>query len=325
MGDGLKVAVTRRIPSVGLRMLREEFEVVLHDSDKAPGRETLLRLMSDADGAVTLLSDAIDGALLDACPRLRIVANHAVGYENVDVEAATARGIVVTNTPGVLTDATADLTMALMLAAARRIVEADRFMRVGKYEGWDPRMLRGMDLAGRTLGIFGFGRIGRAVARRAAAFGMEIIYTDTAASPEAAQQCGARRVEFDELLRQSDVLTVHSPYLPELHQRFGAAEFAAMKPTALFLNTARGKLMDEAALAAALRARQIAAAGLDVYEDEPAFRPELAAMDNVVLLPHIGSATWGTRDAMAELAARNVIEVLHARPSLTPVNEVGKS
>jgi len=317
--------VTRRIPSVGLRMLREEFEVVLHDSDKAPGRETLLRLMSDADAAVTLLSDAIDGELLDACPRLRIVANHAVGYENVDVEAATARGIVVTNTPGVLTDATADLTMALMLAAARRIVEADRFMRTGKYEGWDPRLLRGMDLAGRTLGIFGFGRIGRAVARRAAAFGMEIIYTDTSASPEEAQQCGARRVEFDELLRESDVLTVHSPYLPALHQRFGAAEFAAMKPTALFLNTARGKLMDEAALAAALRDRQIAAAGLDVYEDEPAFRPELAAMDNVVLLPHIGSATWGTRDAMAELAARNVIEVLHTRPPLTPVNEVGKS
>ncbi len=323
MGDRLRVAVTRRIPSVGLEKLREKFEVVLHDSDKAPGRETLERLMSGADGAVTLLSDAIDGELLDACPRLRIVANHAVGYENVDVEAATARGIVVTNTPGVLTDATADLTMALMLAAARRIVEADRFMRAGRYEGWDPRMLRGMDLAGRTLGVFGFGRIGQAMARRAAAFGMRIIYTDTAASPEIEGELGARRVEFEELLRESDVLTVHSPYLPELHKRFGAAEFAAMKPGALFVNTARGKLMDEGALAAALKAKEIAAAGLDVYEDEPAFRPELAAMDNVVLLPHIGSATWGTRNAMAELAARNVIEVLEGRAALTAVNAVG--
>ena len=320
-GGKAKVAVTRRIPKAGLDLLREKYEVLLHDSDDAPDRGEIERLMADADGAVTLLSDKIDGALLDACPRLKVVANHAVGFENVDVEAATQRGIWVANTPDVLTDATADLTMALILAVARRIVEADRFMRGGRYGGWGPRMLRGHDLNGRTLGIVGFGRIGRAVARRAAAFGMEIVYYDPAAAPGEAD-FEARSVGLDELIAQSDVVSLHCPYKPELHHLFGAEQFAAMKSSALFVNTARGGLMDEAALVAALQAGEIAGAGLDVYEREPAFEPGLAAMDNVVMLPHIGSATYGTRDAMAELAARNVIEVLDGRKPVTPVNEV---
>ena len=317
----LKVAVTRRIPKAGLNLLRDKFEVLLHDSDDAPNRAEIERLMADTDGAVTLLSDKVDGALLDACPRLKIVANHAVGFENVDVAAATERGIWVSNTPDVLTDATADLAMALILAVARRIVEADKYMRGGRYGGWGPRMLRGHDLNGRTLGIVGFGRIGRAVAHRAAAFGMKIVYYDPAAGP-VETDVEARRVELDELIAESDVVSLHCPYKPELHHLFGAEQFAAMKPTALFVNTARGGLMDEAALAAALEAGEIAGAGLDVYEREPAFETGLAAMENVVMLPHIGSATYGTRDAMAELAARNVIEVLEGRKPVTPVNEV---
>ena len=315
------VAVTRRIPAAGLRPLEERYRVRLFDSDLPPERLKLLELLRDADGALTLLSDIVDYEILGACSQLKIVANCAVGYENVDVDAATKRGIWVTNTPEVLTDATADLAMTLILCATRRIVEADRYMRSGKYRAWDPRLLRGRQLTGKTLGVVGLGRIGRTVAQRAKAFGMKIVYTDPQAHTEAERELGAFRMGFRELLFASDVITLHAPYSPELHHLMDAEAFAAMKPTAYFINTARGRLMDERALLEALKSGEIAGAGLDVYENEPEFEHELAELDNVVLLPHIGSATHETRDAMAELAARNIVAVLEGRRPPTPVNE----
>lgn len=314
------VAVARRIPNAGLKLLEERYKVNLFDSDDPPEREQLLQLLTTADAAVTLLSDGIDDDLLAACPRMKVIANHAVGYENIDVEAATRRGIWVTNTPDVLTDATADIAMSLILAVTRRIVEADAFMRQGKYQNWQPKLLRGRGITGKTLGIFGFGRIGQAVARRARTFGMNILYTDPEQRVELERELGAKRVDFGGLLTNSDVLTLHCPYLPELHQVMNAETFAQMKSSAFFINTARGKLMDEKALVDALQAGGIAGAGLDVYENEPAFEKELARMDNAVILPHIGSATFETRDAMAKLAAENVIAVLEGRMPPTPVN-----
>lgn len=302
-------------------MAEEYFEVQLHNSEMAPDRDTLAGLLREADGAITLLSDGIDAELLDSCPRLKIIANMAVGFENIDLRAAAERGVWVTNTPEVLTDATADIAMSLILAVTRRLLEADRLMRSRGYRGWDPRMLRGIGITGKTLGIIGFGRIGQAVARRARAFGMKIIYSDPEAKPEQAGETEAERVELEVLLQQSDVISLHTPYSAELHHLIDSDALGKMKKTAVFINTSRGKLMDERALCDALRSGRIAGAGLDVYENEPEFVRELASLDNVVLLPHIGSATYETRNAMAELAAKNLIAVLSGNKPLTPVNK----
>lgn len=312
-----RVAVTRLIPSVGLQLLEEHFEIEQWESDAPPDREVLIKLLQNKDGALTLLSDRIDGELLDMCPNLKVIGNMAVGYENIDPEAAAERGVWVTNTPDVLTDATADIALSLILSVTRRIVESDKFMRAGKYHYWEPRMLRGTGLADKTLGIIGFGRIGKAVAHRARAFGMKIIFTD----PVADETNNAKRVELDELLGRSDIVSLHCPYSDDLFHLIDDGAFRKMKNSAYFINTARGKLMDEKALVNALKEGEIAGAGLDVYENEPAFQQELAGFDNVVMLPHIGSATHETRDAMASLAAKNIIEVLHGRDPLTPVNK----
>ena len=315
------IAVTRLIPSAGIRLLSEHFELRQWESDAPPPREKLVELLKDVDGAVTLLSDRIDGELLDVCGRIKIIANMAVGYENVDVSAAADRGVWVTNTPDVLTDATADIAMSLILCVTRRILESDTFMRTGRYHHWDPRLLRGMGLAGKTLGIVGFGRIGRAVAKRARAFEMEIIFNDPGLKRDTSLPEDTRQVGMDELLETSDIVSLHCPYMPELYHLINNEALAKMKTTAYFINTARGKLMDEKALYHALKNGQIAGTGLDVYEDEPEFVTELADLDNVVMLPHIGSATFETRDAMAELAARNVIAFLGGNEPLTPVNK----
>jgi glyoxylate reductase len=246
----------------------------------------------------------------------------AVGYDNIDVEAATERDIWISNTPDVLTESTADLTMALILAACRRIVEADAYMREGKYEQWDPRLLRGVELGGKTLGIFGFGSIGQAVARRASAFGMNILFYNRSDRSEAGRRLNATQVRKAELLDRSDIISLHTAYHPELNGAFGEPEFAAMKNSAWFFNTARGPLMNEQALLNALKTGQIAGAGLDVYEHEPDFEAGLAELKNVVMLPHIGSATHETRDAMATLAAKNIIAVLDGGKPITPVNKV---
>jgi len=276
--------------------------------------------LGDADALLCLLTDRVDQALLDRAPRLRVVANAVVGYEHVDVKACAARGIVVTNTPNVLTEATADLTWALILATVRRLPQAERSLRAGEFHGWGFWDYLGGDLTGATLGIYGMGRIGRAVARRAGGFGMRVVYhsrTPLPADDEAA--LAVSRVGFDELLAASDVLTLHAPATPETRHAFNADALRRMKPGSYLVNTARGPLLDEAALAEVLRDGPLAGAGLDVYEREPAIEPALLQLPNVVLLPHVGSATRDTRTGMAMLAARNAHAVLTGQPPLTPV------
>jgi glyoxylate reductase len=286
------------------------------------GREGLLRGVSGAEALVCLLTDRIDEEALSAGRSLKVVANVAVGYENVDVEAARELGIVVTNTPDVLTEATADLTFALLLAAARRIVEADRAVRDGRFPPWSlDQPLLGMDVHGKTLGIVGMGRIGAAVARRGRlGFGMRILYQNRTRNEAAERELDAEYVSFDRLLADSDFLSVHVPKTAETHHLFDADAFARMKPTAILINAARGPVVDEAALADALEASVIAGAGLDVYEDEPTVHPKLLGLtERVVLAPHLGSATRETRHKMVELAVDNVLAVLGGRAPITPV------
>jgi glyoxylate reductase len=262
----------------------------------------------------------VDAGLLDRAPRLRVVANAVVGFEHVDRAACAARGIVVTNTPDVLTEATADLTWALLLATVRRLPQAERSLRAGEFHGWGFGDYLGGDLHGATLGIFGMGRIGRAVARRAAAFGMRVAYHSRRPLPPAEEDAlGARFLPLDALLAESDVLSLHAPLTSETRHVIDAAALARMRPGAYLVNTGRGPLVDEAALAAALREGRLAGAGLDVYEHEPRIHPDLLALDGVVLLPHVGSATRGTRHRMAMLAARNAHAVLSGREPPTPV------
>jgi len=302
-------------------MLRAAGTVRIDEREEAIPRPDLLELVDDADAVLTLLHDRVDEELLEAAgPQLRCVANVAVGYDNVDVAAAARRGVVVTNTPGVLDDATADLTLALILAATRRVVEGDRFVRSGRPWTWGMHFMLGSDLRGKQLGIVGLGGIGRKVAQRARAFGMTIAYHSRHPAPaDVVARLGAERMPLEQLLASSDVLSLHSPLTPETRHLIGAAELAAMKPSAVLINAARGPVVDERALAEALAEKRIAAAGLDVYEHEPRVEPRLLELDNVVLSPHLGSATVETRTAMAELAARNAISVLRGQGPLTPV------
>jgi glyoxylate reductase len=314
-------AVSNRIPDSAVEMLRQAGEVRIDEREREIPRADLLELVRGADAALTLLHDRVDEELLEAAgPQLRCVANVAVGYDNVDVEAAARRGVVVTNTPGVLDDATADLTMALLLAATRRVVEGDRLVRSGREWSWGMGFMLGSSLQGKRLGIVGLGGIGRRVAERARAFGMEIAYHQRHPAPaEVEAALGAERMPLERLLAESDAISLHCPLTPETHHLVGAAEFERMKPSAVLVNAARGPVVDERALAEALAARRIAAAGLDVYEREPQVEPGLLELENVVLAPHLGSATVETRTAMAELAARNAISVLDGQGPLTPV------
>jgi glyoxylate reductase len=314
-------AVTNRLPEPALELLRGAGELRIDERTDAVPRADLLELVAGADAILTLLHDRVDEELLEAAgPQLRCVANVAVGYDNVDVEAAARRGIVVTNTPAVLDDATADLTMALLLAATRRVAEGDRLIRAGRPWTWGMSFMLGSGLRGKLLGIVGLGGIGRRVAERARAFGMEIAYHQRHPAPaEVEAELGAERLPLEELLAQADVVSLHCPLTPETHHLIGPAELAAMKPGAVLVNAARGPVVDEPALARALAAGQIGAAGLDVYEHEPRVEPALLELENVVLAPHLGSATVETRTAMAELAARNAISVLRGEGALTPV------
>src|SRR5215218_1590498 len=314
-------AVTNRLPEGAVELLREAGEVRIDERETAIPRADLLALVAGAEAVLTLLGDRVDEELLEAAgPQLRCVANVAVGYDNVDIAAAARRGVMVTNTPGVLDDATADLTMALILAATRRIVEGDRLVRSGRDWNWGMGFMLGSSLQGRRLGIVGLGGIGKWVAQRARAFGMEIAYHQRNPAPaEVEAALGAKRMPLPQLLAEADVVSLHCPLTPETHHLIGAAELAAMKPTAVLVNAARGPVVDEAALAEALAEGKIAAAGLDVYEHEPQVEPRLLELDNVVLSPHLGSATVETRTAMAELAARNAISVLNGQGPLTPV------
>jgi lactate dehydrogenase-like 2-hydroxyacid dehydrogenase len=315
------IYVTRMIPQQTIDTLREHYDVEVNPHDRALTREELLQAVRGRNAIISLLTDTIDGAVLNAAgAQCRIVANYAVGFNNFDLSAATTRGVILTNTPGVLDDATATHAWALLLATARRISESERYVRAGKWQGWAPMAFIGQDVDNMTLGIAGLGRIGQRFARKAAAFDMNIIYTDAKPNTEFERQYNARFVDKATLLRESDYLSLHLPLLSETHHYIGAAEMAAMKPTAVLINAARGPLVDENALVAALREKVIWGAGLDVFEDEPKLAPGLAELDNVVVVPHIASATAQTRLAMGKIAADNVIRVLNGEAPLNCIN-----
>jgi glyoxylate reductase len=322
MPDTPKIVVTRRIPEPAVELLREAGEVWVSPDDRPLETNELHDAVKGADIAVTLLHDKVDDAFLDAAgDQLRAVCNVAVGFDNVDVPAATKRGVLITNTPGVLTEATADLAMTLILAVTRRIGEGERLLRRREEWSWHMFMLLGMGLQEKTLGVVGMGAIGQSVARRAKAFGMEIVYSDARpASEEVERELGAKRVELDELLRTADVVTVHAPLMDATRHLIDAEALDLMKETAYLVNSARGPIVDEAALVDALENGKIAGAGLDVFENEPDVHPGLLDLDNVVILPHLGSATIETRTAMGVLAAKNALAVLKGEQPPTPVN-----
>ena len=306
-----RVLVTREVFDETLAFLAQHCEVESNQEDRAFEPEALAHHLADKDGVMCALTDRIDDKLLARCPKLKAVANIAVGYNNIDLPACTARGVMATNTPGVLDDSTADLAWALILGAARRLTELERRVRAGEWTGWRLKQWLGIDVHHATLGIFGMGRIGQAIARRAAGFEMKVLYHNrnrVAAALE--RRLNATYVSKEELLKQSDFVVLQVPYSPETHHMIGARELKLMKPTAILINSTRGGVVDDAALIAALGSGVIRAAGLDVFENEPRLNPEFLRLDNVVLMPHIGSSTEATRRAMAITAARNLVAAL---------------
>ncbi|CAA9455476.1 MAG: Glyoxylate reductase / Hydroxypyruvate reductase [uncultured Rubrobacteraceae bacterium] len=314
-----KVLVTREIPSAGLRVL-EGFDVAVL-SEGPPERGELLEAVRGVAGILSTVTETVDTELMDAAGGdLRVIANMAVGYDNVDLDAAGERGVVVTNTPEVLNETTADTAFMLLLAAARRLGEAERLLRSGGWDAWGPMQLTGPDVWGKKLGVVGFGRIGQALAHRARGFDMEVLYHDQYRNESAEQETGAQYLELEELLETADFISVHTPLTPETRHLIGPGELDLMKPTAILVNSSRGPVVDEAALADALEQGSIFAAGLDVYEEEPEVHPKLLELENVVLAPHIGSASIETRDKMAVLAAENLVAVLRGEDPTTPVD-----
>ncbi len=315
------VFVTRRIPGAGLALLRASCQVDLWDSNLPPPPEALLAHAREADGLLCLLTDRVDAALMDACPRLRVIGNLAVGYDNIAIPAATARGIPVGNTPDVLTETTADLAFALLLAAARRLPEAAAFVRADRWQTWDPLLLLGREVHGATLGLVGLGAIGAATARRALGFGMRVIYSAPRPKPDLERELGITHVDFATLLGESDFISLHAPLNDSTRGLFDREALHAMRPTAYLINTARGPLIQTGALIEALAQGWIAGAALDVTDPEPlrADHP-LLALPNCLVVPHIGSATAQTRAAMSELAARNILAGLRGDPLPHPVN-----
>lgn len=320
----MRVFVSRPLPEQAMARLSSNFQIAVGPADRATTPAEVLEGARNADGLVAMLSDRIDAAFLDACPRLKVISNYAVGVNNIDLDAAASRGIWVTNTPGVLTDATADLAFGLLLSVARRIPESERFLREGRFDGWAPLLFLGADLVGATLGIVGMGRIGQAMARRANGFGMKIIYhSRTPLRAEDEARLSATSVPLQELIASSDFISLHCPLTPDTTHLFNAAALAQMKPTAYLINTARGPVVDEAALVEALAADRIAGAGLDVYEEEPKIHHGLMNRADVVLAPHTGSATVGTRRKMAEMVCNEMERVLlHGKEPLLPVNRL---
>jgi len=312
------IYVTRRIPQPALDRLAEVFSVRVNPLERALTRAELMQEVRDCDALLCLLTDTIDRAVIDAAPRLKVIANYAVGYNNIDLEYATHKGIVVCNTPGVLTESTADLAFALILACARRIVEADRFVRDGRFVGWEPMLMLGNDVHHKTLGLIGLGRIGMAVARRAAGFAMRVLYHDPSVAPDSVPDF--RSVPLEQLFLEADFISIHVPFTPATRHLIDKDALDMMRPNAILINTARGAVVDEAALADALANGRIAAAGMDVYEDEPRIDARLLELPNAVLLPHIGSASIATRTAMGMLAAENAIAVVLGKEPPARVN-----
>lgn len=315
------VYVTRRIPQAGLDILEAGCDrVEVNPQDRDLTREELLRAVHGRDGVLCLLTDRIDDELMEAAgPQCRVFANYAVGFNNIDVAAATRRGILITNTPGVLTDSTADLAWSLIMSVARRVVEGDTYVRSGRWEGWGPMQFLGHDVHEKTLGIVGAGRIGTATALRSIGFRMKVLYTSSRPNPEL-DAIGGRRVDLPTLLRESDFVSLHVALNEQTRHLIGREQLALMKPTAYLINTARGPIVDEKALVEALRERRIAGAGLDVYEDEPRITPGLTELPNVVCLPHLGSATEATRAKMATMAATNLVAAVRGERPPNLVN-----
>jgi glyoxylate reductase len=317
----LSLYITRMIPEETIHYLQQYFDVEVNQEDRALTREELIGKVKGRAAVITLLTDKIDGEVMDAAgPQCKIFANYAVGFNNFDLEAATKRNIILTNTPGVLDDATATHAWALLLAIARRIPESERFVRAGKWQGWAPMFFVGLDIDKKTLGIAGLGRIGTNFAKKASGFDMKIIYSDVRRNVEFETKFGATYVDKETLLKEADFLSLHVPLVPETFHYIGENELKMMKPTAVLINASRGPVVDEKALVKALKEKWIWGAGLDVFENEPELAPGLAELDNVVIVPHIASATPDTRFNMGKIAADNIIKVLNGQSPITCVN-----
>jgi len=315
-----KVFITRKIPEEGLKILRENCEIKVWEEDNPPSKEVLLKEIKEVHGILSLLTDPIDAEVLEAAENLKVISNYAVGFDNIDIEKAKEKGIVVTNTPGVLTEATADLAFALLLSAARTLIPADSFTRQGKWKSWGPKLFLGQEVYGKTLGIIGAGRIGSAVAKRAKGFDMEILYYSRSAKPRLEREVGAKKVEFDELLQESDFISIHTPLTPQTENLIGPREFRLMKKTAVLVNTARGPIVNQEALLEALENKGIFAAGLDVFKEEPIDGNDpLLKSSRIVVAPHIGSATFAARGEMARMAAQDLLAVLGGKKPKNPV------
>lgn len=308
-----KIFVTRQLPEPAMEKIRAYFDTTENREDRVLTKEEIIAGACGCKALLCLLTDPIDAELMDSCPELKVISNYAVGFNNIDLAAATARRLPVCITPGVLTETTADAAWALIMSTSRRVVEGDRMVRAGDFHGWGPMMLLGGDVYGKTLGIVGMGRIGLAVAKRAQGFGMKILYTSSLPKKDCEKEMGARHVELDELLRESDFVSLHVPLMKETHHLIGKRELGIMKSTAYLINTARGPVVDEKALVECLRNRDIAGAGLDVFEEEPKLAEGLVDLDNTVLLPHIASASIETRTQMGLLAAENAIAVMEGK------------
>ena len=314
------IFISNVLPQESLRLIPQEISVEFNDSDQPLPKTELIRRLKDKDGLICHIISSVDDEVLAAAPKLKVVSNVAVGFNNIDVAAARRRGVVVTNTPDVLTETTADFAWALLMAAARRVVEADQFARSGQWTRWQWDLLWGNDVHGKTLGVVGFGRIGRAVARRALGFGMRVLYHDAIRADAAAErELKATYTDAETLLRESDFVTLHTLFIPETRHLINERNLRLMKKTAILVNAARGPIVDEGALVKALTERWIAGAGLDVFEEEPKIHPGLLPLKNVTLAPHIASASLDTRLAMATLAVRNCLAVLDGKPAITPV------
>lgn len=316
----MKVLITRKIPEAAGEIFQKAgYKVSVYQKDSPIPKEELIKRGNDADAVISLLTDKIDAEVIDQLDRCRIIANYAVGFNNIDVEYAQKKNIIVTNTPDILTDATADIAMALILACARNIVEGDKFIREGKFEGWKPRLMLGKELRGKTIGIAGAGRIGTETAKRAKAFGMKIIYFNRSKKEVFEKETGAKKVTLNSLMKRSDVISLHLPLTKSTINLLDGNQLNLMKPDAILVNTSRGEIVDEKALINILKQKKIFAAGFDVYENEPKINKEFFKLKNAVLLPHLGSATFEARNKMAELAAKNVVNVLSGRKAISPV------
>jgi len=316
----MKIFITRKIQPIAKELLEKEgFKVTVFNKNRPITKEELLKKAKDADAIISLLTEKFDKDVIDQLPKCKIIANFAVGYNNIDVKYANEKGIIVTNTPDVLTEATAETAVSLILACAKRIPEVDRFVRENKFKGWEPELFIGVELKNKTVGIIGAGRIGYETAKRIKAFGTKIIYYNRSRKENFEKELNAKKVSLNKLLKTADIISLHIPLNSETHHLLNKDNLQLLKPTAILVNTARGEVVDEKYLIRMLKKKKIFSAGFDVYKNEPNLNPELFKLANVVLLPHIGSATNESRSAIAELAAKNVIQVLKGKKPITPV------